>query len=71
MASDEIPRGFFVTTGEFTEEAARFAQGKKMTLVDGSSLLADINALPNRTARRSCNRSPRVTTPHPLALGAM
>jgi restriction system protein len=46
MASDEIPRGFFVTTGEFTEEAARFAQGKKMTLVDGSSLLADINALP-------------------------
>jgi len=46
MASDEIQIGYFVTTGEFTEEAARFARGKEMTLVDGSSLLAEINALP-------------------------
>jgi restriction system protein len=46
MASDEIQNGYFVTTGEFTEEAARFAQGKEMTLVTGRDLLAKINALP-------------------------
>jgi hypothetical protein len=46
MASDKIPSGFFVTTGEFTEEAVRFVQGKEMTLMAGHRLLTEINALP-------------------------
>lgn len=71
MASDKIQSGFFVTTGEFTEEALRFARGKEMTLMDGSRLLTEINALPNRTAPRYCNRSPQATTRPRPALGAM
>jgi len=47
MASEKIRAGFFFTTGEFTEEAVRFVQGKEMTLVDGSSLPAEVNALPD------------------------
>ncbi len=45
MASDRIQRGYFVTTGEFTEEALCFAQGKEMILLTGRDMLSKINAL--------------------------
>ena len=46
MASDKIQTGYFVTTGEFSDEAVRFAHGKEMTLIAGADLLAKIAALP-------------------------
>jgi restriction system protein len=46
MASDGVPEGFFVTTGDYTGEARSFAAGKSMTLIDGRDLLKRIESLP-------------------------
>lgn len=45
MAGDQIEEGFFVTSGEFTQEALEFAQGKKLHFMTGERLLAEIKKL--------------------------
>ena len=45
MAGDKIGKGYFVTTGEFTEEAVRFAQDKELILLAGDDLLGKIRTL--------------------------
>lgn len=52
MAAGSVPAGIFVTTGEFTDEAKDFAQGKALELVDGSTLLAYIHQLPQEAQDR-------------------
>lgn len=32
-------KGFFITTGEFTKEAIKYAEGKPMTLINGEKLI--------------------------------
>ena len=46
MASEKIARGYFITTGVFTEEAREFAQRNPLKLIDGDELLRRIQALP-------------------------
>jgi len=46
MASEGVPQGVFMTTGEFTGEAKEFAKGKKLVLVTGSALFQSIKAMP-------------------------
>ena len=44
MAAHGSVGGFVVTSGEFTEEALRFADGLALTLINGSTLLRGIRA---------------------------
>lgn len=46
MAAESVSEGFFVTAGEYTEEARSFARGKTVTLIDGGDLIQRIKALP-------------------------
>ncbi len=45
MAARGAAGGFVVTSGRFTEEAARFAGGRNITLLDGPQLLALIRSI--------------------------
>ncbi|MDB5869027.1 MAG: restriction endonuclease [Polaromonas sp.] len=44
MAAHGAAGGFVVTSGDFTEEAVRFADGLKLTLINGKTLRRDIQA---------------------------
>ena len=44
MAAHGVTGGFVVTSGEFTEDALRFADGIALTLVNGKTLLRGIRA---------------------------
>lgn len=46
MASEQMARAYFVTTGGFTSEAVDFAAGKALELVTGTYLLEKLRALP-------------------------
>ena len=46
MASEKIAKGYFITTGVFTEEAREFAQRNPLKLIDGDELLRRIQGLP-------------------------
>lgn len=46
MASEKIAKGYFITTGTFTEEAREFGQRNPLELIDGHELLRRIQALP-------------------------
>ncbi len=51
MAAESVSEGFFVTSGEYTEEARSFARGKALTLIDGSALIERIKVLPREVQR--------------------
>jgi hypothetical protein len=42
MAAEQVKEGAFFTTGEFTQEALQFAQGKQLDLVNGQEFLTRI-----------------------------
>jgi len=42
MASEEVPRGWFMATGVFTDEATAFAENKKLRLFSGELFLSAI-----------------------------
>ena len=65
MAGDNIPKGYFITTGNFTKEASTFAQGKALVLIDGRQFLDALNSLPglDREAILSEVTSGDYTTP--------
>ncbi|CAM3607744.1 restriction endonuclease [Polaromonas hydrogenivorans] len=44
MAAHGAAGGFVVTSGDFTEEAVRFADGLALTLINGKTLMRDIQA---------------------------
>jgi restriction system protein len=45
MYEYDVDEAFVVTTSEFTKECYRFAEGKKITLLNGEGLLSRIKAL--------------------------
>jgi hypothetical protein len=47
MAAEGINEGYFATTGQFTEEAGRFAAGKALRLLTGEMIVEMVNALPD------------------------
>jgi len=65
MAAQNVPNGIFMTTGEFTKEAADFAQGKPLELIDGTGLLMRILKLPADVSRAllECATDGDYTTP--------
>lgn len=52
MAAESVSNGFFVTSGDFTEEARTFAKGKPLTLIDGNELVLRIMLLPSESRRQ-------------------
>lgn len=42
MASEGVTGGYFMTSGEYTKEALKFAEGKNIRLIDGKRLLSMI-----------------------------
>lgn len=45
MAAESVSEGYFVASGDYTEEARSFAHGKTLTLIDGGDLVERIRAL--------------------------
>ena len=48
MVAEKVERGIFVTTGVFTPDAAEFARGKPLELVDGAQLAKLVQGLQPR-----------------------
>jgi restriction system protein len=46
MAGEGVSEGIFVTTSSFTDEAAEWARGKNITLIDGDDFLRKLRDLP-------------------------
>lgn len=46
MAHEKIEKAFFMASGNFTDEAKAFAQGNRITLINGEMLLTMIRRLP-------------------------
>jgi restriction system protein len=46
MTASRVAEGIFISTGEYTSEARRFAAQNNIHLIDGSDLLAKIQAVP-------------------------
>lgn len=44
MAAKRVAGGFMVTSGDFTDEARSFAQGRELQLIDGKTLQSSIRA---------------------------
>jgi len=68
MAAGGAAGGFVVTSGRFTEEAARFASGRNLTLVDGPKLQALLKQA--RAARQATPEAP-LRAPAPAASPAI
>jgi len=63
MAAKGAAGGFVVTSGRFTDEARKFAEGRNVKLVDGEKLFGLI-----RQAQASMQARPGTPTPQPVAL---
>jgi restriction system protein len=71
MAASGSAGGYVVTSGRFTPEAEKFAEGRNVTLLDGTAVKALIDKLP-ASAPADRVAAPRDTTLHaeqPKALG--
>lgn len=62
MAARRVAGGFLVTSGDFTEEARRFAQGREVQLINGKKLMAGI-----RTQAGVVRVEPELEPPAPQA----
>lgn len=49
MKANEINKGFFFITGEFTEDAKQFAKDNKISLLDGEKIISLISKSSNLT----------------------
>lgn len=68
MAARRVAGGFVVTSGEFTEEARRFAEGREIQLIEGNALQRGVRAqaAPAPASRATGNR-PMPIRPEELA----
>ena len=57
MAAEEVPKGIFLTTGEFTQDARDFARGRAIELIDGKTFLEQIHKLPAESSRMLLRRA--------------
>jgi len=49
MTHEKIAKGFYMTSGEYSEEAKNTAKANRITLINGEMLLAMIKRLPNES----------------------
>lgn len=55
MTAEGIPRGIFVTSSYFNDEARRFARGNRIYLIDGKQLVEKIVARSDTDKQRLMN----------------
>ena len=69
MAAKGATGGFVVTSGRFTEDARKFAEGRNVQLVDGSKLFTMIKQAKQSLAAtgQSANSKPQMATPKAVA----
>lgn len=58
IAAQRLAGGYVVTSGEFTDEARRFAQGRELQLVNGAALKRGVQAQAAAGAERAGRASP-------------
>jgi restriction system protein len=59
MAAKGAAGGFVVTSGRFTDDATRFAEGRNVTLVDGPKLHAMMKSVQTASVRVTPNHASR------------
>jgi restriction system protein len=64
MAAERSAGGFVVTSGRFTRDAIKFADGREIQLIDGKTLLEAIQRLPSNA---SLDSAARAAEPRPAA----
>ncbi|NQW94656.1 MAG: restriction endonuclease, partial [Polaromonas sp.] len=69
MAAKGAAGGFVVTSGRFTDDARKFAEGRNVQLVDGSKLFAMIKQAKQSLAATAqpANSKPQMATPRAVA----
>lgn len=60
IAARRAAGGFVVTSGSFTQEARRFAEGREIELIDGGSLAAEIREQVGKARRADATPPPAV-----------
>lgn len=58
MAAQRAAGGFLVTSGDFTDEARNFAQGRELQLINGKTLLNHIRAQVRQAPKPVINAAP-------------
>jgi len=71
MAAKRVAGGFLVTSGDFTDEASSFAQGRELQLINGKALQSGIRAqaasVPRAAASMPGQPGPAESAPVPSA----
>ena len=52
LTHEKVPKGFFMTSGDFTEEAKKIAKENKINLINGRMFLAMIQRLPEASQHK-------------------
>jgi len=63
MAAKRVAGGFVVTSGEFTEEARSFAQGREVQLINGKALQSAIRVQAASAPRATTSQVPQPVSP--------
>jgi restriction system protein len=70
MTAEEAGRAVFITSGVYTDEALRFAEGKPLELVDGAQLAEMLRQFQSSLRQATAPSSIRVSMPSPPAPSA-
>lgn len=70
MAAKRVAGGFVVTSGDFTEEARSFAQGREVQLINGKALQSAIRAQAASASRGAASQGPMPKPAVVFAAGA-
>jgi len=68
MAARRVAGGFVVTSGEFTEEAHRFAEGREIQLIDGKALQRGIRSQAASMTRPTASPAPQPRQAEPVPM---
>ena len=68
MAARRVAGGFVVTSGEFTEEAHRFAEGREIQLINGKALQRGIRAQATSMTRPTASPAPQPRQAEPVPM---
>ena len=71
MAARRVAGGFLVTSGDYTDEARRFAEGREIELINGQTLQKGIRSQATETPRQSTATAPRPAPAAPPAVSAV
>jgi len=52
LTHEKVPKGFFMTSGDFTDEAKKVAKANKINLINGEMFLSMIQRLPEASQQK-------------------